>query len=81
MSAVLAEAISYIHQYAVKSIFYTDKSAISTAGLSSLTYPEFPSVERLAPRRTPHFGLGPILENEGTIEGTYEVLIRYSSAS
>ena len=70
----IAEAISYIHQHAVKSIFETDKSRTSTAGLSSLTYPEFPSVERLATRRTPHFGLGPILENEGTIEGTYEVI-------
>jgi hypothetical protein len=70
----IAEAISYIHREAVKSIFDPDQSGISTADLPSLTYPEFPSVERLAPRKTPHFGLGPILENEGTIEGTYEVI-------
>jgi hypothetical protein len=70
----IAEAISYIHQDAVKSIFDTDKSLTSTADSLSFTYPKFPPVELLAPRRTPHFGLGPILEIEGTIEGTYEVI-------
>ena len=65
----IAEAISYVHREAVKYIFDTNRG-----GISSLAYPDFPSVERLAPRRTPHFGLGPILENEGTIEGTYEVI-------
>jgi hypothetical protein len=70
----IAEAISSIHQEAVKAVFSTDQLGMSTANLPSLTYPEFPSVERLAPRKRPHFGLGPVLENEGTIEGTYEVI-------
>lgn len=62
----IAEAIRYIHREAVESIFATNQSLI--------TYPEFPTVERLAPRKTPHFGLGPMLENEGTIQGTYQVI-------
>jgi hypothetical protein len=37
-------------------------------------WPDLPSVERLPPRKTPHYGLGPILENEGTISGTYNVI-------
>lgn len=35
---------------------------------------EFPTVERLPPRKTPYYGLGPITENEGTINGTYAVI-------
>jgi hypothetical protein len=65
----IAEAIRYIHRDAVESIFSTSQSSTE-----SVTYPKFPSVERLAPRKTPHFGLTPILENEGTIQGTYEVI-------
>jgi len=37
-------------------------------------WPDLPSVERLPPRKTPHYSLGPILENEGTISGTYSVI-------
>ncbi|KAN0070441.1 hypothetical protein V8E54_011310 [Elaphomyces granulatus] len=39
-------------------------------------YQIFPSVERLDPRKAPNFNLGPILENEGTIEGTFQVADR-----
>ena len=35
---------------------------------------ELPSIERLPPRKTPHYSLGPILENKGTISGTYSVI-------
>lgn len=73
----IAEAIRYIHREAVESIFATNQSStskISTDGSPPLRYPEFPLVERLTPRKTPHFGLGPILENEGTIQGTYQVI-------
>ena len=62
------KAISYIHQHAGKSIFETDKSTTSTAGLSSLTHP----LNVLLLDTT--FWTGPILENGGTIEGTYEVI-------
>ena len=34
----------------------------------------FPSVERLEPRKTPNFNLGPLLENGETIEGTFQVI-------
>ena len=37
-------------------------------------WPDLPSVERLSPRKTPHHSLSPILENEGTISGTYNVI-------
>jgi hypothetical protein len=37
-------------------------------------WPNIPLVDRLAPNKLPHFALGPILENEGTLEGTYGVL-------
>ena len=74
----IAEATSYIHQDAVKSIFGTNKSSTSKADSLSFTYPEFPSVER---RRTPHFRLGPILENEESLKGHMKLLIRYSRSS
>ena len=35
---------------------------------------ELPLIERLPPCKTPHYGLGPILENEGIISGTYSVI-------
>jgi hypothetical protein len=63
----IAEAIRYTHQRAVESIF-------AESHRTSTRYPTFPSVERLSPRKTPNFGLGPILENEGTIEGTFQVI-------
>jgi len=62
----IAEAIRYTHKTAVDAIFAGNPSAVS--------YPQFPTLERLQPRRTPNFGLGPILENEGTIKGTYQVI-------
>lgn len=62
----IAEAIRYTHKKAIDTIFASNTSAVN--------YPQFPTVERLQPRRTPHFGLGPILENEGTIQGTYQVI-------
>jgi hypothetical protein len=37
-------------------------------------WPELPSVECLPPRKTPHYSLGPILENEGTISSTYSII-------
>jgi len=33
-----------------------------------------PTVDRLPPQKLYHFALGPILENKGTLEGTYGVL-------
>src|SRR5438552_4195240 len=35
---------------------------------------ELPSIEHLPPRKTPHYGLGPILENEGMISSTYSII-------
>ena len=63
----IAEAIRYTHRDAVEKLF-NDDCAAETA------WPELPTIDRLAPRRTPHYGLGPILENEGTISGTYSVI-------
>jgi len=37
-------------------------------------WPSMPIIDRLLPRKLRHFALGPILENEGTLEGTYGVL-------
>lgn len=65
----IAEAIRYTHRVAVESIFAASPSSTNLVG-----YPEFPSVERLYTRKTPHFGLSPIQENEGTIQGTYQVI-------
>jgi hypothetical protein len=62
----IAEAIRYTHKTAVDTIFASEPSTVS--------YPQFPTVERLKSRITPNFGLGPILENEGTIQGTYQVI-------
>jgi uncharacterized protein DUF6589 len=65
----IAEAIRYTHRQAVESVFNQSHQA-------SQLYPIFPSVERLEPRKTPNFNLGPLLEDEGTIEGTFEVIDR-----
>lgn len=35
---------------------------------------EFPIIDRLNRGKTTHYGLGPLMENEGTIEGTYQVI-------
>lgn len=73
----IAEAIRYTHREAVEELF-TDRNPTTTGQTRKwvvLTdWPELPSVERLPPRKTPHYGLGPILENEGTISGTYSVI-------
>ncbi len=73
----IAEAIRYTHREAVEELF-TDRNPTTTGQMRkpvALTdWPELPSVERLPPRKTPHYGLGPILENEGTISGTYSVI-------
>jgi len=73
----IAEAIRYTHREAVEKLF-ADHSPPSTNQMRSqviLTdWPDLPSVERLPPRKTPHYSLGPILENEGTISGTYSVI-------
>lgn len=62
----IAKAIRYVHREAVKSVF-------RESGKQEL-YPQFPAEERLQHRRTPHVGLGPLMENEGTIQGTYRVI-------
>lgn len=67
----VAEAIRYTHTGAVDSIFSTLSSSHRS---QPVEYPQFPSVERLDRRKTPHFGLGPILENEGTLRGTISVI-------
>lgn len=70
----IAEAIRYTHREAVEGLF-TDHNLEQTKNQVTLTdCPELPSIERLPPRKTPHYGLGPILENEGTINGTYSVI-------
>jgi hypothetical protein len=73
----IAEAIRYTHREAVEELF-TNHNPTATGQMRKqvvLTdWPELPSIERLPPRKTPHYGLGPILENEGTISGTYSVI-------
>lgn len=60
----IAEAIRYTHRAAIHDIF-TDEL---------VEWPQFPHIERLSPQKTIHHSLGPILENEGTIDGTYQVI-------
>ena len=73
----IAEAIRYTHREAVEELF-TDHDPTTTGQMRKrvvLTdWPELPSIKRLPPRKTPHYGLGPIMENEGTISGTYSVV-------
>jgi hypothetical protein len=73
----IAEAIRYTHRLAIEELF-SDQDSTATGHMRQrviLTdWPELPSIERLPPRKTPHYGLGPILENEGTISGTYSVI-------
>jgi hypothetical protein len=73
----IAEAIRYTHREAVEELF-TNHNPTTTSQMRKqvvLTdWPELPSIEHLPPRKTPHYGLGPILENEGTISGTYSVI-------
>jgi hypothetical protein len=73
----IAEAIRYTHRKAVEDLF-TNHNPTTIGQMRKrvvLTdWPELPLIERLPPRKTPHYGLGPILENEGTISGTYSVI-------
>jgi len=60
----IAEAIRYTHHDAIHDVF-TDEL---------VDWPKFPNVDCLLPQKTVHYSLGPILENEGTIDGTYQVI-------
>ena len=60
----IAEAIRTAYPESVKSIF----------AKSNITYPAMPAVELLDPRKTDSKTLGPILFNEGTLDGSYEVI-------
>jgi hypothetical protein len=39
-----------------------------------MDWPEFPTVNRLQTQKTVDYSLGPMLYNEGTLEGTYKVI-------
>jgi len=73
----IAEAIRYTHREAVEGLFM-DRNLTTTGQMRKqvvLTdWPELPSIERLPSRKTPHYGLGPILENEGTISSIYNII-------
>src|SRR5438045_6564742 len=73
----IAEAIHYTHHEAVEELF-TDHNPATTGQMRKqvvLTdWPELPSVEHLLPCKTPHYSLGPILENEGMISSTYSII-------
>jgi hypothetical protein len=60
----IAEAIRNTHRAAIHDVFTDELDG----------WPQFPQVECLSPQKTIHYNLGPILENEGTIDGTYEVI-------
>ena len=60
----IAEAIRTAYPESVKSIF----------AKSTITYPAMPAVELLELRKTDSKTLGPILFNEGTLDGSYEVV-------
>ena len=74
---LIAEAIRETHREAVEALFI-DQHPSNTGPMKPRTemvdWPEFPAIERLPPRKTPNYGLGPITENEGTIDGTYAVI-------
>jgi hypothetical protein len=60
----IAEAIRIAYPESIKSIF----------SKSDITYPSMPAVELLELRKTDSKTLGPILFNEGTLDGSYEVV-------
>jgi hypothetical protein len=60
----IAEAIRIAYPDSVKSVFAE----------SPITYPSMPAVELLELRKTDSKTLGPILFNEGTLDGSYEVI-------
>ena len=63
-TSLIADAVKRVHGDAIASIFSGDEAA---------QYPSFPTVERLAPRRTQFWQFAGIPADEGTIEGTYQV--------
>lgn len=68
----IVEAIKYAHTEAVQHIL-SDKKEVNE-------WFEFPTVSRLpAKKKTEHYNFDPILENEGTISGTYNVIERLFS--
>lgn len=73
----IAEAIRYCHRDAVEALF-TDVQPIQRGPMKPRTrlvdWPEFPAVERLPAQKTEHYSLGPMLFNEGCIDGTYDVI-------
>ena len=73
----IAEGIRYTYREAIEDLF--TNSSPNTIGQKSarvtlIGWPEFPLVNRLTQRKTPYYGLGPILENKGTISGIYNVI-------
>lgn len=63
-SCFIAEAIRTAYPSSVKHIFAT----------SDISFPTMPTVELLEIRKTDSKTLGPILFNEGTLDGSYEVV-------
>lgn len=61
---LIAEAIRSWHTEAINAIFKDQWDA----------WPGFPVVDRVPAGSTVHHSLGPILENEGTLDGTYRVI-------
>jgi hypothetical protein len=73
----IAEAIRETHREAVEALFMDQppkQAGSMKPQIQLVDWPEFPAVERLPPRKTSNYGLGPITENEGTIDGTYAVI-------
>jgi hypothetical protein len=60
----ITEAIQTAYPESVKSIF----------AKSNITYPAMPAVELVESRKTDSKTLGLILFNEGTLDGSYEVI-------
>lgn len=63
----IAEAIQYVYGTAIDAIFQKNNDP-------QHRYPEFLVIDQLPPQQTVHHDLGPILQNEGTIKGTYGVI-------
>lgn len=63
----IAEAIRCTHPEAVGELF-------STVQKDEPGWPKFPVIQRLPAQKTIHYSLGPMLHNEGTTEGTYQVI-------
>ena len=73
----IAEAIRYTHREAVETLFAAkaqDEASHMKPPAHLIDWPEFPAVKRLQAQKTVHYSLGPMLYNEGTIDGTYKVI-------